>query len=522
MGDGFGAKPVADSEQRDGTSPRCDQCGGTHVHRNGRYAVLDWRWLQRWWVVRGGRWGRRVEVQRHRCVPCGREVHGRQFHELRRARAEAKQVLARALAFGRFGLELSLRKRQLLLGFFYGYELSLARLAQVEQALGARARRALLVLNACAQEVASVAGRVDETYVYIGNKAQAVALVLCTLGVVRAVKYLGTVNAAKARRLLAQVRRCGFRPPYWLSDFAKPFQQLASTGVPGAVYLFDWVHAARIIHRLFEEAIRQTTLLTPKRAHPDQAQRRAQLKLKRSLLRKRLAPIRWLLFEALKTRDPSQAQVFLDVALLELESLDRIAAVRTLHTQLTKFFAKYPEKLLLASTLEDVPATSNYVEGVVSVLKDFCKQLRSFRRIGTMIHTVCGKALWYNCFVRRRGAWKGQSVLQRAGLQAPYGSFFEALGLDWSLEAPGGLSPGLPPPRRTATLCPAVRSPAVVPGGRSLPAQAHSASAGGTLASQRGRPRRRLDCCHWLSQNAAPNQNIPQPQSQNSRPCRFL
>lgn len=437
MNDGSGAKPVADSEQRDGTSPRCDQCGGTHVHRNGRYAVIDWRWLQRWWVVLGGRWGRRVEVQRHRCVSCGREVHGRLFHELRRARADAKQVLARAIAVGRFGLDLSLRKLQLMLGFFYGYELSLARIAQVEQALGARARRALLVLNACGQKVASAAGMMDETYVYVGNKAQAVALVICNLGVVRAVKYMGTVNAAKARRLLDQVRGCGFRPPYWLSDFAKHFQQIASTGVPGAVYLFDLVHAARIIYRLFEEAIRHTTLLTPKRATLNKAQRRAQIKLKRSLLRKRLAPIRALLFEALKTRDSSQAQVFIEVALLELESLNRIAAVRTLHTQVTKFFAKYQEKLLLASTLEDVPATSNYVEGVVSVLKDFCKKLRSFRRIGTMIHSLCGKALWYNCFVRRRGTWKGQSVLQRAGLQPPYGSFFEALGLEWSLEAPG-------------------------------------------------------------------------------------
>ena len=192
----------------------------------------------------------------------------------------------------------------------------------------------------------------------------------------------------------------------------------------------DLVHAARIIHRLFEEAIRDSTKGTPKRAHLTPKQRKAQMKLKRKLLRKQLRPIKTILLEAFKVKDLQQAQDFIEVGFLELEGLS-IASVEELVKKLRKFFDNSQAILFELLENEEVPNTTNQMESTVGMMKTSSKISKSSQSIWTAEHDLAGKALYKNFEVKRRGKFKGTSAMKRSGIQHAAKNFFQAVGLTW-------------------------------------------------------------------------------------------
>ena len=272
-----------------------------------------------------------------------------------------------------------------------------------------------------------VVAMADETFVKIRNTLKSVCLVRDEHGLIRKLEVRKErTSQALSRTVLAVETKC-FPPLYSLKDFAK---NLGKIGFSKAKEYYDLVHATRIIHRLFEEAIRDSTKSTPKRAQLTPKQRKAQIKLKRNLLRKRVRPIKLLLLEAFKVQDLAQAQVFIEVGVSELEALS-IASVAELVKKLRKFLDKYQAILFEMLENEEVPNTTNQMESTVGMMKTSSKISKSYQSLETAEHDLAGKALYQHFEVKRRGKFTGTSALVRSGIQHAAKNFFQAVGLPW-------------------------------------------------------------------------------------------
>lgn len=402
----------------------CPKCQSPIIWRNGSYRVIDWK---HFFMKRSFR-KKKVKIQRYICSHCHTEIESHDRKEMARYRSKAKRLLSRSIAFSKFGLGLSLRMIQLLLAFFFNLELSLGYLNGQVQTIGKRARQTLALLNKAKGKVKALVSLADETFIKIKNNTEGISILMDNLGLVRLLNYIGKGDRKDIEESLKEADTEGFSPLFHITDFAKVHQSLKGSLFKKAKHIYCLVHAFRIIHRLIEEAIRNTTLLTPKRAEITKEQRKAQIKLKRRLLRKRLTPVKTILFEAFKLKDSQMARTFIEAGLMELETLP-IASVKSLLKQLKKFYDKYLDVLLFELEQENLTITTNPIESFIGTIKAFAKQARSYQSPETAMNNLAGRTLFENFAVRKRGPHKGSSGVQRSQLEYHAKEFFEAVAL---------------------------------------------------------------------------------------------
>jgi len=391
------------------------------VWKNGTYAVFNWKAFLtfRWFS------SLKIPVQRYLCADCRQAIYSEEKQELALLRARSKVLLKRVVVFSKFGLNLPLRGIQLLVAFVFNVPVSLGWINNTVQETGKRSKQFLSIINTLPTNVTSLVVMADETFVKIKDKLQSICLVIDEHGLIRKLEGMKERTAQALSKTVLSVETACFTPLYYLKDFAK---NLVDIGFSKAKEYYDLVHATRIIHRLFEEAIRDSTKGTPKRAKLTPKQRKAQIKLKRKLLRKQLRPIKTILLEAFKVQDLQQAQVFIEVGLLELETLS-IASVAELVKKLRKFFDKYQALLFELLEHDEVPHTTNQMESTVGMMKISSKISKSYQSIRTAELNWAGKALYKNFEVKRRGKFKGTSAMERSGIQHAAKNFFQAVGL---------------------------------------------------------------------------------------------
>ena len=393
------------------------------VWKNGTYQVFNWKAFLtfRWFS------SLKITLQRYLCADCREAIYSQEKQEMALSRAKSKVLLKRGVVFSKFGLNLPLRGIQLLVEFVFNLPVSLGWINNTVQEAGKRSRQFLSIINTLPANVTSLVAMADETFVKIRNKLKSVCLVIDEHGLIRKIEVMKErTSQALSRTVLSVETKC-FTPLYYLKDFAK---NLVDIGFSKAKEYYDLVHATRILHRLFEEAIRDSTKVTPKRAKLTPKQRKAQIKLKRKLLRKQLWPIKTILLEAFKVQDLQQAQLFIEMGFLELETLS-IASVEALVKKLRKFFDKYQAILFELLENEEVPNTTNQMESTVGMMKTSSKISKSYQSIRTAEHDLAGKALYKNFEVKRRGKFKGTSAMERSGIQHAAKNFFQAVGLTW-------------------------------------------------------------------------------------------
>ena len=101
-----GGEPVAEDRPM-----MCDQCGGTHIWKNGTYEVINWAWLLTvGWLVGL----HHILIQRWRCAQCGHEL----VSDAQKRQAQARRVWWQQvcrLTLSRFKLGLSVRRTRLLI-----------------------------------------------------------------------------------------------------------------------------------------------------------------------------------------------------------------------------------------------------------------------------------------------------------------------------------------------------------------------------------------------------------------------
>ncbi len=406
----------------DGRPPRCSHCGCLTIWKNGTYKVFNWKafFTFRWFS------GLKVELHRYICSSCGRAIYSEEKKQMALFREKSKVLLKRVIAFSKFGLNLPLRGIQDLIKFVFNLYLSLGYINNTIQKIGKISNSVLAVINHCRAKVKSVVVMADETFIKIKNKLKSICLVIDEHGLVRAIKVMGERTTEGINNVVASVETACYTPLYYLKDFAK---NLSNIGFSKAKEYYDIVHASRIIHRLFEEAIKDTTKLTAKKADLTKSERKAQIKLKRRLLRKFLSPIKTILIEAFKVKDLQQAKIFIEVGLLELEALNSIASGKTLVKKLRKFFKKYQPVLFEMLSNEEVPHTTNQMESMVGVFKASSKISKSYQSVETAQNDLAGKALYQNFKPQSRGRFKGTSAISRAKIELGAEDFFEAVGL---------------------------------------------------------------------------------------------
>ena len=405
----------------DGRPERCPHCGGFKIWKNGTYQGFNWKvfFTFRWFSPL------KITLQRYLCSECRKPVYSQEKQDIALFRAKSKVLLKRGVVFSKFGLNLPVRGIQLLLEFVFNLQLSLGYLNTTVQEVGKLSKQILSTINTLHATVQSVVVMAAETFVKIKHRTQSVCLVMDEYGLIRLVQVMKErTSEALSKGVLSVEPEC-FTPLYYLKDFAK---NLVGTGFSKAKEYYDLVHATRIIPRLFEEAIRDATKVSPKQADLTPKPRKAQIKLKRKLLRKRVWPLKTLLLEAFKVEDLQQAQVFIEVGFLELEALP-IASVRELTQKLRKFFDKYQAILFEMLENEDVPHTTNHMESTVGIVKTSSKISKSYQSIPTAENDLAGKALYKNFEVKRRGRFKDTSAVDRSGIQLEANDFFQAVGL---------------------------------------------------------------------------------------------
>ena len=414
----------------------CPHCQSSRVWKNGLYWVLNWI------AFLTGRWFRpqRVAIQRHRCADCGHEIETPQRERLAHARRQAWRLFRQLAAFSKFKLGLSNRRTALLAGFVFGRAVSATFVNDVTHTVGQKAQAALHRLADCRQKVAQVLLG-DETFPRIIDwqtlraKGHSLGVAICESGLIRGVKVVRH-KARDLQTLFQGVVGKGFQPRYFLSDFDVHFPKIVRQAIDGIGLLKDFVHAMRIIRRAFDVAVRQVTLEVPKGTPFKERQK--QLALKRHLLRKRLAPVLAVFFQAFQPGYESVAFLYIEGALATLQDprgVIQTESVRHLHKQLTQFFAKHGATLAFQfeqKARTGLVCTSNLLESKNSIFKPFARIAQSFQRSETCEWFWSGVALLENFDVKRRGLHQGTSAIERAEINLDdlgARTFFEAVGL---------------------------------------------------------------------------------------------
>ena len=282
--------------------------------------------------------------------------------------------------------------------------------------MGQRAEDALGRLSRCRQGVARFL-LYDETFPKMKERAYSLGVVICEQGLIRSVRCV----TQKAKDIPAQLREVvgeHFQPAYFLTDLDVLYNKSMRAAGLELTHLRDRVHLIRQIVRLFDEAIRDTTLDVPKGL--PLKERKKQHRLKRRLLRKRLLPLLALVFKAFSPGYESICVLLLEGVIAQLQDPEVIiqtASVQTLARRLQRFVNKHGPSinLLLELSVEHgTPTTTNALESKNSILKSFSRIAKFFPVPARCTSFFAGVALRENFDVKTRGPNRGTSAMQRA------------------------------------------------------------------------------------------------------------
>jgi hypothetical protein len=409
----------------------CDQCGGTHIWKNGSYAVINWVWLlTAGWLV-----GLHpILIQRWRCAQCGHELVSDAQKQQAQARRAWWQQVCRLIGLSRFKLGLSVRRTRLLIAFQYGRTVSVGFIQRQTQLMGQRAQTVLERLCVCRQKVARFL-LFDETFPRLGKRAYRLGVVICEYGLIRSVRTI----RRKAQDIPAQLRATvsgHYQPRFFLTDLEVTYGKYQEQADLALHHLRDVVHLMRQILRLFDDAVREVTLDVPKGlSHKD---RKKQRTLKQRLLRKQLRPILAVALRAFAPGYESVCVLMLEGVVSQLRDprlILQTASVKRLARRLERFIRKHGpaiNTLLELAVTESTPKTTNALESKNGIFKPFSLIAKAFR-LATGQNFFAGVALMENFDVKTRGPNKGTSAIQRAGINLDdlgAADFFTAVGLE--------------------------------------------------------------------------------------------
>ena len=243
----------------------CEQCGSTHIRKNGTYWVINWVWLlSMGWLV-----GRtETLIQRWRCAVCGHELVSVERQRQMEARRGWWQQVKRLIGLSRFKLGLAERKTQLLVAFVYGQQVSVGFIQKQTQQVGKCAQIVLERMKDCRQKAAHFM-LYDETFPKLGQRAYSLGVVICEYGLIRSVRTI----RRKAKDIPNQLRNvvgAHYQPEYFLTDLEVSYGEYLTRAGLSLKHLRDIVHLMRQIGRMFDDAVREVTLDVPKGLpHPE-------------------------------------------------------------------------------------------------------------------------------------------------------------------------------------------------------------------------------------------------------------
>lgn len=414
----------------DGRPGSCPECGSSNVWKNGTYTVVNWLIFLICLYIPGTK----AIIQRYICGECQCPIHSTKQKLIAFARKRGQIIIHRLVAFAKFKLRLSDRLTQRLVGFVYGFAISIGYVDRITQAVGGKARAVMEKLSQCRQTVANIMLG-DETFPKVIGKgkacAKSLAVVICEHGLIRVVKAVEK-KGKNLKQIFEGALGKHYNPTYFLSDYDKKYPKLIESISKNIRQLKDIVHTIRIIHRAFEKAIRDIRTDFPRGL--SQTQRKRQKKLKQRLLRKRLFPIKLLFFKAFAKGYESVAHIYIEGALNELEGFPiQNESIKALSKTLKKFFKKYEETIIFQLEHKDeIITTTNSLESKNSILKPFSKQAKSYQKADTLEKAMNAVALMENFDVKERGKNKGTCAIQRAGINLDdlgAKDFFDAVGL---------------------------------------------------------------------------------------------
>jgi len=233
----------------------CPVCGG-QVRKNGTYWVLNWVLLltMGWLGV-----VQYMVLQRWRCKRCGHELISPERAHQAEARQAWWQQVNRLIALVRFKLGVSVRLTQVLVQFVYARPVSIGHIERLTQRVGNQAEGALAKLNRCRQAVAQFL-LFDETFPKMKERSYSLGVAICEHGLIRSVRCV----TRKAKDIPAQLRQVvgtHFQPTYFLTDLDVLYHQYMRQAGLNLNHLRDKVHLTRQIGRLFDQAVRDVTLV---------------------------------------------------------------------------------------------------------------------------------------------------------------------------------------------------------------------------------------------------------------------
>jgi len=421
---------AAQSPESDERPAACPECQSPRIWKNGTYWVLNWVAM----LLMGWQGIQRVLLQRWRCAECGKEIPSLERQRQALARQIWWQVAQRLIALSRFKLGLSTRKTQILVGFVYARHVSLGYIEGLSQRIGKRAQGALAKLSQCRQGIAQFL-LYDETFPKMKERAYSLGVAICEHGLIRSVRCV----TQKAKDIPVQLREVvggHFQPSYFLTDLDVLYNKYMQDAGLDLIHLRDRVHLIRQIVRLFDEAIRDTTLDVPKGL--PLKERKKQHKLKRRLLRKRLRPLLGLVFKAFSPGYESVCVLILEGVISQLQDpalIIQTASVQTLARRLQRFLNKHGDTinlLLQLSVEQGTPTTTNALESKNGIFKPFSRIAKFFPVPKLCQEFYSAVALMENFDVKTRGPNAGTNAMRRAEIDLKdFGAsdFFSAVGL---------------------------------------------------------------------------------------------
>lgn len=409
----------------------CEECGATHIWKNGTYEVINWiLLLSIGWLIGV----QKANIQRWRCAKCGQEIASRERHKQKEARIAWWQQVKRMIGLSRFKLNLTVRKTQILVAFTYGRQISIGLIQGQTQQVGRRANAILDRLSACRQKAAHFL-LYDETFPKLGKRAYSLGVVICENGLIRSVQTI----RSKAKDISKQLRSVigeHFHPKYFLTDLDVTYGEYLTRAKLTMKHLRDTVHLMRQIMRMFDDAVREVTLDVPKGL--PHKERQKQRHLKQRLLSKRLKPILSTFFKAFAPGYESVCLLMLEGVAAQLRdpsSIIQTESVKRLANRMDRFVKKHGSAintLMEMAVKEGTPKTTNSLESKNALFKPFSRVAKSFR-LATALDLFAGVALMENFDVKTRGIHQGSSAIQRAEINLEdlgAADFFSAVGLN--------------------------------------------------------------------------------------------